>query len=169
MEHDGRVWVRLAEWMIVDGEPPLPEVGSVLPHLGIRAYGAIAPVHESEADGFVGVDEGSPADAQYRVTGRVESPRDFSVDEGRGARHAGVEFVIVVGPTRFHVQADGRATDIANASRLTVTGSLRVIGTYEWEAFDLAECRADWRVERVVRTGNGDALLDIVPATSRYE
>lgn len=92
----GSMWVRLPEWMIYDGEPPLPEVGEILPSLGLRVHGEVVPAAEDLPDAMTEIPADHPHEVRYWVTGRIEEPRDFDMDQGQGTTHAGVEFVVNV-------------------------------------------------------------------------
>ena len=157
------MWVRLMNWMIADGEPPLPNVGSLLTCVGLRVRGEVTAAPPDSPDGSVETQGGHPPEVMYRLTGRAGEPRDFDVDTGQaGMRHAGVEFVLTVGFDRYQVQTDGWASDVPTGSRVTVTGSLAVVGEYEWDAFALSELRADWLVKAVAPADNDDTMLDLL-------
>lgn len=154
---DGHMWVRLMDWLIADGEPPLPNVGSLLSGVGLRVRGEVTAAPPESPDGIVEAQDGHPHEVMYRLTGRARAPRDFDVDTG----HAGAEFVLTVGFDRFQVQTDGWARDVLTGSRVTVTGRLTVVGEYEWDAFSLGESRADWLVKAVAPADDDDTMLDL--------
>jgi hypothetical protein len=156
------MWVRLMDWMIADGEPPLPNVGSLLTGVGLRVRGEVTAAPPDSPDGIVEVQDGHPHEVMYRLTGRAGEPRDFDVDTGQGGRHAGAEFVLTVGSDRYQVQTDGWARDVPTGSRVTVTGRLGVVGEYEWDAFALGESRSDWLLKAVAPADDVDTMLDLV-------
>jgi hypothetical protein len=155
------MWVRLMEWMIVDGEPPMPKVGSVPTRAGLRVRRVVTPVQPDSPDGIVEARPGHPHEVIYRLTGRADEPRDFDVDTGAGTRHAGAEFVLTAGADRYQVATDGWARDVPAGSRVAVTGRLVVVGDYEWDAFGLRESRADWLVKAISWADNGDIMVDL--------
>lgn len=155
------MWVRLMGWMIADEEPPLPAVGSLLADVGLRLRGEVTTAPPNSPDGIFEVDDAPPQDVMYRLVGQILEPRDFDVDTGDGGRHAGVEFVLVAGPDRFQVEADGWARDLAVGSRVMAIGHLELVGAYEWDAFELVESRADWLVKAVADANDGDVMLDL--------
>jgi hypothetical protein len=159
---DGHMWVRLMNWMIADGEPTLPNTGSLLTGVGLRLRGEVTAARPDSPDGIVEAQDGHPHEVMYRLTGRARAPRDFDVDTGQGGRHAGAEFVLTVGSDRYQAQTDGWARDVPTGSRVTVTGRLTVVGEYEWDAFALGESRADWLVKAVAPADNDDTMLDLV-------
>jgi hypothetical protein len=163
---DDAMWVRLYEWMIMDGEAPLPDVGTVLRHVGIRVRGMPMVADLNSLNGVVAVDSAGIADssdAEYRLTGVAGVVRDVEQAMTAGAADYGfAEFVLAVDDDRFHVQFDARDREVFQDSRVTVTGKLSLIGAYEWDGFELGETRVDWLVEAVVAVGTGDALLNLV-------
>lgn len=165
---DGQMWVRVMDWLIADGEPPLPEVGSVLAGVGLRVRGEVQPAPSSSLDGIVEAQGGRPHEVVYRLTGRVNQPRDYKVSTGRQSRrrHAGAEFVLTVGSDRYQVQAEAWSRDVRDGTPVTVTGRLAVVGAYEWDAFGLSESRADWVVRAVASADHGDTMLDLIAAAS---
>ena len=161
------MWVRLMDWMIADGQPPLPSAGTVLTGIGLRVRGEVTHARPTSPDGVVEVPGEQLHQNTYALTGRVGEPRDFAVDTGlAGSQHAGVEFVLTVGTDRYQVQTDGWARDMPPDTRVTVRGHLEVVGTYEWEAFGLEESRANWLVQTVAPAPRGDTMLDVVPASN---
>lgn len=63
------------------------------------------------------------------------------------------------------MQWQGRAADVVEGARVTVTGELFVGPDYEWEAFELPDTRADWTVPDVTRpVPYGDVWVDLVGA-----
>jgi hypothetical protein len=165
--HHGHMWVQAMEWMIADGDPPMPSVGSVLTGVGIRVRGDVTPADPESWDGVVALDGGVPHESRYRLTGRAGEGRDFDVDTGRGTEHAGAEFLLTVAADQFLVQFDGWARDVPTGSRVTVTGQLSVIGAYEWDDFGLTESRADWLVQAVASADHGDTMLDLAATHDR--
>ncbi|MEV4266782.1 hypothetical protein [Kribbella sp. NPDC049584] len=149
-------------WMIADGEPPLPNVGSLLTGVGLQVHGEVTAAPPDSPDGIAEAQDGHPHEVMYRLTGRAGAPRDFDVDTGRGRQHAGAEFVLTVGSDRYQVDTDGWARDVPTGSRVTVTGRLTVVGECEWEAFALDESRADWLVKAAAPADNDDTRLDLV-------
>jgi hypothetical protein len=156
------MWVRLMDWMIADGEPPLPNVGCLLTGVGLRVRGEMTAAPLDSPDGIVEAQDGHPAEVMYRLTGEAGAPRDFDVDTGQGGRHTGAEFVLTVGSDRYQVQTDGWARDVPTGSRVSVTGRLTVVGEYEWDAFALGESGADWLVKAVAAADDDDTMLDLV-------
>ena len=156
------MWVRLSEYMIVDGEPPMPQVGMVLTGLGLRARGEVTPAPADLPDGIVAIKSDQPRDVVYQVTGRIVGPRDFITDGGRGSVHAGMGFVVHVGDERYQVQSDGWAREMQSVSRVTLRGRFEVVGDYEWDAFGLEDTRSDWLVQTLASGDHGDAMLDLI-------
>jgi hypothetical protein len=159
------MWARLSEWMIYDGEPPMPEVGTVLTGVGLRVRGELALAPSDRPDGIFELSRDRPRDITYQVTGRIEEPRDFEVGTGRGFQHGGVEFVVTVGAERYQVQCDRWACQVGSAPRVTVHGQFEVIGSYEWADFQLEETRSTWLVQSVAPAEHGDWMLDLASAS----
>src|SRR5690349_6703108 len=65
---DGHMWVRLMNWMIADGEPPLPNVGSLLTGVGLRVHGEVTAAPPDSPDGIVQAQDGHPHEVMYRLT-----------------------------------------------------------------------------------------------------
>ena len=154
--------MRLAGWMVVDGEPPLPVPGEVLVGIGVRVGGVVDRARAVRDDGIVEVAARRLVSSwpEYLVTGSVREPRDVD-----GPGDPVVEFAIRVRDLDVHAQVPGKARDISDGARVTVRGRLRVIGNYEWEAFALTDVRTSWLV-RTVETPDEDededaALLDL--------
>jgi hypothetical protein len=152
--------------MIRDGQPPLPETGTVLRNIGLRLRGDVTSAPDDRVEGIVETQSSHLPDSLYQVTGRVGEPRDFDVDTGAGPTHAGVEYVLHVGGQRFQVQADGRAGDVRPDSRVTVQGRFEVIGAYEWEHFGLDDTRSTWLARGVTEADDGNLLIDLVAPPS---
>lgn len=55
------------DWMVADGEPPMPNVGSVLTGVGIRVRGDVAPADPGSLDGVVAMGAERPHDARYNA------------------------------------------------------------------------------------------------------
>lgn len=158
------VWVRVAGWMIADGEVPVPSRGDVLSHLGVRFRGEVAPAAPEASDGIEEFrQDPAPSGVTYRGTGRASGARDFYFEMDPGVRDRGTDFVLAVGPVRYQVQSTGWAADVPEGARLSVTGHASVIGSYEWDDFGLAEVRGDWRVTDVASSGEEDLMLDLQP------
>lgn len=159
------VWVRVADWMIADGEVPVPSRGDVLKGLGVRFRGEVAPATAEACDGIVEL-SGDPllADVAYRATGRASEARDFYFEMDPGVRDHGTDFVLAVGAVRYQVQCEGWAADVPEGVRLSVTGRASVIGSYEWDDFGLADVRRDWQVTDVSSSGD-DLMLDLQPSS----
>jgi hypothetical protein len=159
------VSVRVADWMIADGEVPVPRPGDVLEELGIRWRGEVSPAGHDVPDGLDELTREPPAsEVTYRVTGRASEARDFHVEMDPGVREHGTDFVLTVGTVRFQVQCAGWAADVPEGARVSVTGRASVIGSYEWDAFGLADVRTDWRVTGVLpRGGDEGVMLDLDP------
>jgi hypothetical protein len=157
------VWVRVADWMIADGEVPVPRPGDVLEELGIRWRGEVSPAGHEVPDGLDQLTAGRPAEVTYRVTGRASEARDFHFEIDPGVRDHGTDFVLTVGTARFQVQCAGRAVDVPEGARVSVTGRAGVIGSYEWDDPGLPDVRADWRVTGVLPRDDGGVMLDLDP------
>lgn len=162
------VWVRIADWMTMDEEPPRPVAGGVLHSVGLRVHGQVAPAGDMAGDGIAEVLTESAADQDapvYALTGAATDGRDIWVGDGRRWRsqsqRAGAEFVLTVGGERFQVQHGGLASDVVESSRVTATGGLELVGGYEWEDFGLVDTRADWLVRQVVELPGGNVLVDL--------
>jgi hypothetical protein len=180
------MWVRLSEWMMVDGEPPLPEVGTVYPNVGVRIGGSWGDAVETDVDGIHEIGDRRRRDGwpEYRAIGTASWPRDLY----RGTRpahglptpadreHVGVEFAIRAGQVDLVAFVNhGRASQVRDDARVSVQGCLSVIGTFEWDdvplppvgtdwyAFPLPPVRTDWLVRKVRRIADGAALLDLEP------
>ena len=161
------LWARLADWVRVEGDLPQPLQGSVLPHVGIRAYGTVERVSDAVDVGLIAESQPSDTDPRtpvYAVTATVESSRDFEADTGSGSQHAGLELVLDARRCRLQAQVEGHAHDVEIGSRVTVRGTLFVIGQYEWEAFGLVDTRADWRIEETLTQPDGDYVLRLTRA-----
>jgi hypothetical protein len=157
------VWVRVAGWMIADGEVPVPSSGDVLRDLGVRFRGEVAPASSEASDGIEKFGHFAPSEAIYRATGRASEARDFYFEMDPGVRDHGTDFVLAVGPVRYQVQTTGWAADVPVGARLSVTGHASVIGSYEWDDFGLADVRGDWRVTDVAFSRDEDIVLDLQP------
>jgi hypothetical protein len=157
--------------MIVDGEPPMPEVGSVLTEVGVRVIGEVAPAQPGSRDEVVEDRAAAPHHVVYRLTGRADHARDTYIGGVKpGGHHAGTEFALTVGATRYQVSTGGHPADVTAGSRVVVTGRLELVGGYEWDAFDLSDTRADWLVKAAkpaIWAGRGDALIDLHPLIAR--
>jgi hypothetical protein len=159
------VWVRVADWMIADGEVPVPSRGDVLKGLGVRLRGEVAQAPAEARDGIDELREDAAlSERTYRAIGRASEARDFYFEMDPGIRDHGTDFVLAVGPVRYQVQCEGWAADIPEGARLSVTGRASVIGSYEWDDFGLADVRGDWQVSDVSSSGGEDLILDLQPA-----
>ena len=173
--NDVPVWVRVEDWMLVENEPPRPDAGSLLRAVGVRVRGVVTAADGATPDGVTEVSEADGSDPYqkvYALTGTASDAQDVWTNTTRwrrGSQHAGVEFVLTVGRDRFQVQTEGRASDVVTGSRLTATGSLALVGEYEWDAFELADTRADWLVTKVVDLPRGDIEVELAhpPSASR--
>lgn len=77
--------------------------------------------------------------------------------------------MVTAGTDRFQVQFDGTASDVTVGSRVTVTGTLELVGDYERDAFGLSDTRADWLVTDVVDLPDGDIRVALAhPTRSEY-
>jgi hypothetical protein len=164
---DVAVWVRVAEWMIVDGEPPRPDTGSMLRSVGVRASGEVTAADPGAPDlvaEMPSIGTGDPHRGVYALTGVVSNVRRISVGTGRHRepRTSLAEFVLTVNEDQFQVSVDGPASDVLPGSRVTVTGALVLVGEYEWDAFALVDTRADWIVTGVVPLSGGDIGVNLV-------
>ncbi len=145
------MWVYLPEWMVADEEPPSPVAGGVLAKVGLRVRGDLSVAEVDTPDRWVdlGSRDPDPRYRRYAVTGEAGPVRSVEAGmEREGAQHFGAELVMTVGRARFQVQCGGFAVDVPAGSRVTVRGTVAVIGDYEWNAFDLQDTRTNWRVER---------------------
>ena len=52
------MWVRLAEWMIAEREPPMSGIGCVLSGAGLRLRGAVTTARPDSPDGIVELQAG---------------------------------------------------------------------------------------------------------------
>lgn len=167
------MWVRLPSWMIHDEDPPLPTAGAVLAGVGIRVEGKLSQSPPGEPEGVVELSRGTPAHVAYRVTGRGGPAKDVFVGGvGGHPEHAGGEFVLSLGAERVQACFEGRAQEVASEDHVSMTGSLWIVGSYEWDAFDLVDTRTVWFVRAVVQVEAGavmgDAMLDLVKPDARH-
>ena len=160
------MWVRVADWMIADDEPPLSDVGSILRGVGLRLFAEETSTHPDLPEGIVEVRSAPPGEARYRLVGQVIAPRDVEADFGSGRQHAGVEFVLDTGAERFQVHAHAGARDVAAGSMVEVVGRFELVGSYEWDAFDLEESRADWLVHEVVVADDDGVMLNLTASSN---
>jgi hypothetical protein len=166
-ENDALMWVLVEGWMLADGQPPMPVPGSRLHSVGVRVSGAVTAAQSGTPDGVVEVHgSGRTGLPVYAMTGvAVGSSRNKWISTGRRGEpdlHAGAQFVLLVGADLFQAGFNGWASDLVSRSRVTVTGSLELVGEYEWDAFALSDTRADWTVGRVISLSNDDILVDLV-------
>ena len=160
------VWVRIHDWMLADGEPPRPSSGSVLRQMGVRVRGALDAVDSVGEDAIVptqgqqGVD--SPPSV-YTLTGLASRARDVRTTAGEyeAGQCACAEFLLTVGPLCVAVRLDGSVAALTGHSRVQVTGSLELIAEHEYDAFELADTRADWLVRRVSESSDNGIAVDI--------
>lgn len=159
------MWVRLAEWMVVDNEPVLPVVGAMLPDVGVRISGVLDK-EELSAPGIVMVDPAMvPPEVEYRVRGTIAGAKDIFVDQDFGNdAHYGCEFLIDA--PRLQLTGEvvgGHAAEFKPGIALTIRGQMEVIAAYEWEDFSLPGLRQDWLVRQVVGPFGslGDYMLDL--------
>lgn len=156
------MWVRLWDWMIADGEVPVPREGSVLAGVGVRWRGEVALARPDTPEGVEQTGTGRGDHTVYRVTGLATEARDFDMDfDGGERKHAGADFVLTLGNVRFQVQFKGWARDVVEGSRVSVTGRAEIIGAYEWEAFGLTDVRADWTVTRISDADDEGVMLEV--------
>ena len=160
------VWVRVADWMLADGEPATPNIGALLCSVGLRVRGAVTAADPSTPDGIVDVAGAQGRDAGqhvYAMTGVAGEARDIWMRTTRRGpdQHAGAEFVLSVATDQFQVQFDGRAAEVLPGAHLTVVGPVELVGEYEWEDFGLRDTRADWLVSKVVLVPDGDAWVHL--------
>lgn len=156
------MWVRVPDWMVVEGDVPDPRAGGTLEGAGVRVLGHVTSTKPSESDGVseLRFDETDPSRAVYRVTGTATDVRGVEVDFGRGSQPAGIEFVLTNATLDLQVQVK-RTVAIDPGSGVTVEGPMVVIGDYEWGAFELTDTRADWQIHSVVSLSDGDLMLDL--------
>lgn len=150
--------------MIVEGEPPLPEAGSLIRAVGVRINGAAEPAGRSAIDGIANARSTDPSEHLYALTGVASEARDVYASGGPdGDEHqlVGAEFVLSVGSARFQARVHGPASDVRAGSRVTVTGRLGLVGAYEWDAFELVDTRSDWLVAEVQPLPDGGVSLDL--------
>jgi hypothetical protein len=147
-------WVRLPSWMVADGEPPEPAVGTILRNLGVRAVASQVRA-ASTGDGVRALlhGPGVPIAYEYEITGLADDIRSFDVEVHPEPVRTITEFLLSAQGIEFWVQTDVKSASVAAGSQVTATCRLSVIGNYEWEAFALADVRADWVVREVVRLG----------------
>ncbi|WP_017934283.1 hypothetical protein [Nocardioides sp. Iso805N] len=161
------MWVRIMEWMLVDDEPPRPAPGSLLRSVGLRVHGVATVADATTPDGLAEVQNSDGAGqprSVYALTGTADAAQDIWTNIGERQerdQHAGSEFVLTIGADRFQVQIEGPASNVPPDSRVTVTGELRLVGEYEWDAFELTDTRADWVVRSVVALARGDIAVDL--------
>lgn len=166
------MWVRVMHWMLADGEPPRPDPGSLLPSIGVRVHGVVTVADSTTPVGVAEVQDSDAAGSErrmYALTGIAGAAEDIWMNTGRGQaqdRHCGSEFVLTIGADRFQVQIEGRASEVPPDSRVTVTGELRLVGEYEWDAFELTDTRADWVVKKVVALPDDDIAVDLAPPSA---
>jgi hypothetical protein len=159
--NDGVMWVAIRDWMLADQEPPLPSIGSVLRSAGVRVSGTVTVAEPDAPDSIATTLDSSPQFVEYALTGVTGLARDVDIDAGGPRRRSGAEFVLTVSGFRFQVRFDGSARDVLAASRVVVRGQLSLVADYEWEAFQLADSRADWRVRDVVALDTGGVMVDL--------
>ena len=158
------MWVAIRDWMLADQEPPRPSVGSVLRSAGVSVRGTVAVAEPDAPDSIAEIGatlDASPQFVEYMLTGTTAPARDVDIHTGRHRRHSGAEFVLTVSGLRFQVRFDGSARDVPARSRVVVRGQLSLVADYEWEAFQLADSRADWRVRHVVALDTGGVMVDL--------
>jgi hypothetical protein len=150
----GTFWVRLPSWMVADGEPPEPAVGTILRNLGVRALASQVRA-ASTGDGVRALLDGPgiPISYEYEITGLADDIRSFGVEVLPEPVRTITEFLLSAQGIEFWVQTDVKPASVVAGSQVTATCRLSVIGDYEWEAFALADIRADWVVREVVRLG----------------
>lgn len=137
------VLVSLKNWLVQEGEVPEPEVGQVLPGIGLRAE--CWNVRTSTGrDAVVDLDQSrifmSPTPTE--VTGMVTWVRSAC-----GAYESPLEVILHL--QEFSFAALGPPTELANVdvgARITVECRLSAMPDFEWEAFALPDVRRDWTV-----------------------
>jgi hypothetical protein len=159
------MWVALRDCMIADNEPPLPSTGSVLRSMGVRVSGTLSAAEAGAVDAVDEVSttvESVPWLVEYVFTGTAGQARDVDIHGGGGGgQHSGAEFVLAIDGHRFQVRFDSWGRDLHAGSRVAVRGQLSLVADYEWDAFQLIDSRADWRVRDVVVLDAGCAMLDL--------
>lgn len=165
------LWVRLAEWEVVDGEVEEPTPGSVLRAMAVSVDGRCEPLEADALEGgppkgVVAVDDppfSGPRIPEYIVTGMVVQAGDVVADYGGGPTHVGAELLLQVNDWRLYAQVEGWASELNPRSRfpVRVRGHLHFVASYALDAFDLVDIRADWSVVGVARLPDGDSLVGI--------
>lgn len=168
------IWVRLADWEVVDGEVEEPTPGAVMRSTALVLDGRSVPLGadvfegETVADVVLADDpsSASPLVPEYVITGMVEQAEDVSADYGRGSVHQGARLLMRVAGWRLYADVAGWAKDFNPRSRIPVrvTGALGFVGSYEWDAFGLTDIRSDWSVVEVTHLPDSDLLLNVRPA-----
>jgi hypothetical protein len=155
------VWTSLREWILVDGEVPVPAEGSIMRDVGLRLSGdaALSTDHARIMEAAVS----DQSRHEYQITGVVEHSQDIQTDDGNGAWHAGCEVLVVVDGQRLLITTSGRALDLPPSAHVIATGPLSIVALYEWDDFQLPDARADWLVRSITGAGQGDFMLDLFP------
>ena len=109
----------------------------------------------------------TPADprlTRYRVTGTASEVTTYEINTDHGPQVAGSEFVLRLGDFGLQAQVPLDMARPLPGSRLTVEGSVSVVGEYEWESFHLPDTHADWWIGDVLEGSlGGDIMLDVEP------
>jgi hypothetical protein len=127
----------------------------------------VTTAEDTTPDGVVELRTGHAGDQDlpvYVLTGLASDGGDVLAKYGRRSgspHHIGAEFVLTVGEERYQVWHGGRASEVVENSRVTVTGALELVGEYEWENFRLVDTRGDWTVRQVMDLGDGDVWVDL--------
>ena len=146
------MWVSLEPWIVGDGEIPELRSGDMLCDVGLRA--ACRGIATSDAAaGVVELTERGAAGAPlYRLTGVVtwgRQPSSVLLDAGA--------FLVLAEPDTFRVSPQSRdaqgmepyspsfhVPDVG--THASIVGTLEVVPSYEWDAFEFPDARRDWRV-----------------------
>lgn len=167
------MWVRVADWLLVDDAPHRPAPGDVLRQVGICIRGQLHPAHEGEpdlVDGAPDPDTASPM-LTYALTGTATHPHDlFEAIPNRRWPHRkvttrllGTRLTLSVNGQHYWADVPGPADAITPGTRVTVTGPPTLIGWYEWEDPDNDDIRADWTTTQVRDLPDGGILVDLTP------
>jgi hypothetical protein len=167
------MWVRLADWEVVDGEVEKPVPGAVMRSMALSIHGRREPVgaqvFEGGAQSSMLLEDatfsGPSRPPVYVVTGRVEQADDVWANYGQGSTHAGARLLLQLDGWRLFAQVDGsaRESDPGSLFPVRIRGCLSFVASYEWDAFGLTDIRTDWVVMEVVHLPSRDFLVRVQP------